>query len=124
MSALHQYQYPELADTKCIIEWSQHKYFDHIQLDCLTALMLGIIDGHCHLDPQQQQAIVTIYSVTGARPGNLFDPQIYRFIECTLQHRDALSLKQVHQLRQYADATLPQAAIKACEQMLWDVLYL
>lgn len=122
MSALLQYK--QLADTQSIIEWCEHSSFSKMQLDCLTALMLKILDDKCHMDETHQDVIKAMYSVTGERAGDFFDSDIHLFIQQVLRDSSPVLDGYIHELRLYAESAIPKQKMKSFKQFLWDSIYL
>ena len=122
MSALPRYE--QLADTQSILEWCEHSSFSAVQLDCLTSLMLKILDDKCQMDEMHQDVIKAMYSITGERVGVLFDPNIHLFIQQVLQESTPVYDLHIHELRLYAESAISQQEMKSFKQFLWNAIYL
>ena len=51
---------------------------------------------------------------------HLFDPNIHALIQQVFDRPDLLSLRYVHELRQYAESAIPKSVMKGFKQYLWE----
>ncbi|MEW7979761.1 MAG: hypothetical protein AB2813_08160 [Candidatus Sedimenticola endophacoides] len=96
--------------------------FDLQQVDCMIAVMLKILDGKCKMEPRAQAMAGAVYRRMDKDSSELFDLDIFQFIGQVQQQPDPLSLKQVHALRLYAEASIPKSVMKAFKQELWRLM--
>jgi hypothetical protein len=103
--------------------WAQTAPLDPLQIDCVATVMLKILDNKCKMLPEQQMALVAVYSVIKERKGILLDESIRREIDEALQSGSQISIERIHELRLLAEATIPKQVMKHFKQYFRDSLY-
>jgi hypothetical protein len=103
--------------------WAASAPLDPLQIDCVTAVMLKILDNKCKMLPEQQMAMIAIYTVVRERQGALFDSSIHQQIDEALKVDSAISSQQIHELRLYAEKIIPKPVMKHFKSYLRDSLY-
>ncbi|MES9990883.1 MAG: hypothetical protein ABW098_02955 [Candidatus Thiodiazotropha sp.] len=103
--------------------WAQTAPLDPLQIDCVTAVMLKILDHKCKMLPEEQMAMMAIYSVIKERKGELLDSSIHTRIDEALQIGGTLSNERIHELRLHAEATIPKPVMKHFKSYLRESLY-
>ncbi|MBT3063304.1 MAG: hypothetical protein KME68_10880 [Candidatus Thiodiazotropha sp. (ex Lucina pensylvanica)] len=103
--------------------WAQTAPLDPLQIDCVTTVMLKILDNKCKMLPEEQMAMMAIYSVVKEKKGQLFDSTIHTRIDEALQVGGSRSLERIHELRLYAEATVPKPVMKHFKSYLRESLY-
>jgi hypothetical protein len=103
--------------------WAQTAPLDPIQVDCVTAVMLKILDHKCKMPPEEQMALMAIYSVVKERQGQLFDHSIHAEIAQALQLGGCAGYERIHELRLFAEATIPKPVMKHFKRYLRESLY-
>jgi hypothetical protein len=114
MFALQQQETP--TDSKDITAWAMQKNFDAQHIDCMTAVMLKILDNKCQMNAEIQQLFIDIYRVIEKNESNIFDLEIHNFINQVFKHPDPLSLRHIHELRLYAESTIEKSIMKEFKQ--------
>lgn len=107
-------------DWDAIAAWAAAADFNLQQVDCLTTLMLKILDGKCKMDEDTQTSARVIYEQAHRNRSHLFDPNIHALIQQVFDRPDLLSLRYVHELRQYAESAIPKSVMKGFKQYLWE----
>lgn len=103
--------------------WAQTAPLDPLQVDCVTAVMLRILDNKCELVPEEQMALMAVYSVVREKKGLLFDTSIHEEIDEALQATGAVSADRIHELRLFTEETIPKQVMKHFKSYLHDSLY-
>ena len=103
--------------------WAETAPLDPIQIDCVTAVMLKILDNKCKMPPEEQMALMAVYSVVRERKGLLFESSIHQEIDDALQAGGVVSNERIHALRLFAEATIPKPVMKHFKSYLRDSLY-
>jgi hypothetical protein len=103
--------------------WAQTAPLDPLQIDCVTAVMLKILDNKCKMLPEQQMALMAVYSVVKERKGLLLDDSIHQEIDRAMELGDQDSMGRIHELRLQAEATVPKPVMKYFKQYFRDSLY-
>ncbi len=114
MLALQQTRdYRDFPDLKA---WAEQQRFDAQTLDCLTAVMLKIVDEKCQMNAETQQLFIDIYRAVQKKDSLIFDLAIHPFIEQVLDEPDALALRHAHELRLFAESAIEKPVMKAFKQ--------
>ncbi|MCU7811901.1 MAG: hypothetical protein KZQ77_11805 [Candidatus Thiodiazotropha sp. (ex Notomyrtea botanica)] len=103
--------------------WAETAPLDSLQVDCVTAAMLKILDNKCKMAPEEQMAMMAIYSVVKERKGSLLDASIHQKIDAALQAGGSYSNDRIHELRLFAEKTVPKPVMKHFKNYLRDSLY-
>ena len=103
--------------------WAQTAPLDLLQIDCVTAEMLRILDNKCELAPEEQMALMAVYSVVRERKGLLFDTSIHQEIDEALKVAGADSSDRLHELRLFTEEAIPKPVMKHFKRYLHDSLY-
>ncbi len=91
---------------------------DPIQIDCVTATMLAILDNQCKLDLEEQLAWMAIYSVVRDRGGRIFDETVHQTIDRVREQDDPLMNARVHELHEYAEKHIPKPVMNHFKRFL------
>ncbi|MET0089878.1 MAG: hypothetical protein ABW068_07620 [Candidatus Thiodiazotropha sp.] len=103
--------------------WAMWVPLDPLQIDCITAIMLKILDDKCRMGPEEQVAFIAIYHVVKTRMGHYFDTSIHRLIEQGWNNDHPLVRKQIHEQRLYAERAIPKSVMKFFKRFLRESLY-
>ena len=103
--------------------WASHAPLDPLQIDCITAVMLKILDKKCQMPPEEQMAVIAIYHEVKDRQSVLFDDSIHAAIHNAMNARLGDSAERIHQLRQQAESMIPKPVMKHFKQYLRESLY-
>lgn len=89
-----------------------------IELDCVTAVQLKILDGKCKMNADEKAVMARIYAVTKSRPGKLLGNDIHRLIaEARVDAGEAMRMR-VYEQRLYAETMIGRPAMKVFKAML------
>lgn len=102
--------------------WVESISLDPLQVDCVTAQMLAILDNHCKLGLEEQLALMAIYNVVKDRPGLIFGGDVHQTIEKARLRRDLPMVQKVRELRLNADQRVPKQVMKHFQRFLAESL--
>ena len=103
--------------------WAQNAHLNTLQIDCVTAVVLKILDNKCKMNLEEQLAMLAIYRELGTRQGGLFDEGVHRTIEHALRVSDIRISRQIHDYRLYAERAIPKPIMKYFKQYLRESLF-
>lgn len=103
--------------------WAVDAPLDPLQIDCVTAVMLKILDHKCKMSPEQQMALIAVYSVVKERSGLLFDASVNAAIESAMHGPESVSSEHIHRLRLQAEEAIPKPVMKHFKRYLRESLY-
>ena len=103
--------------------WAQNVQLNTLQIDCVTAVVLKILDNKCKMNLEEQLAMLAIYREVRARQGALFDEGVHQTIEHALRISDVRISRQIHEYRMYAEQAIPKPIMKYFKQYLRESLF-
>lgn len=103
-------------------QWAQTAQLSVSDLDCITTVMLKILDGKCQMNEEQREAYISIYNVTKVRPGSLLGDEVHQAIDTARQLNRQEVRDRIHQLRLDAEAAIPKPTMKAFKAMVREAL--
>ena len=103
--------------------WASEAPLDPLQIDCVTTVMLKILDQKCKMSPEEQVALIAIYHEVKGRRSLLFDDSIHAAIHNALNARLGDSPERIHQLRIQAEGMIPKPVMKHFKRYLRESLY-
>lgn len=113
----------ELNKTDIIQYWMKRSQLTPLQNDCVTAIVLKVLDAKCKMDMQKQSVIMSVYAQTRLHPGSLFHQQVHQTIDLAIRSADEACLKQIHVYRQFAESSIPKPDMKAFKSYLAETLF-
>ncbi len=78
---------------KDIQAWAMQQKFDAQHLDCMTAVMLKILDRKCKMNAEVQQSFIDLYRLIEKKESQIFDLEIHSFIDQAFKQPDQLLLR-------------------------------
>lgn len=102
--------------------WAKNAALTVSDKDCITTVMLKILDRKCKMNQQQRDALFAIYDVTRTLPGDVFNESVHICIETARSFETENSRRQIHLLRVDAEAAIPKTVMKAFKAMLGQAL--
>jgi len=102
--------------------WAMEATFESIHLDCITAIMLKVLDGKCKMGAAEKGAITAVYDITRSRPGQGFGDQVHtviasgRAMQSTGIADDIAAA--IHAWRVTAESAIPKDVMKNFKKLL------
>ena len=103
--------------------WAETAPLDSLQVDCVTTVMLKILDNKCKMSPEEQMALTAVYSVVKERKGLIFEASIHQEIDDALKAGGIVSNERIHALCLFAEKSIPKPVMKHFKSYLRDSLY-
>jgi len=104
-------------------EWAEQQDFSASEVDCTVTVVLKILDGKCKMLAGEKAAIMHIYDVARNARGVLFNAEIHKIIDSARNKPEASVMGRVHELRVYAESTIPKSVMKKYKAMLHHGLF-
>ncbi|OYY94910.1 MAG: hypothetical protein B7Y41_04960 [Hydrogenophilales bacterium 28-61-23] len=98
--------------------WARRTVFEPIHLDCVTAIMLKILDAKCKMGAPEKTALTAVYDVIKDRPGQSLDDAVHGLIASARLGADADLAERIHAWRERAEAHIPKPVMKGFKQIL------
>lgn len=99
-------------------QWALGTRFEPAHLDCVTAIMLKILDGKCKMGEAEKAALTAVYDVVRERPGQGLGDTVHALIAQARQHAGNDTAASVHAWRVRAEAHIPKPVMKGFKQSL------
>lgn len=98
--------------------WARETVFSPLDRDCVTAVMLKMLDGKCKMAEADRQALTAVYDVLRDRPGECLGAEVRDLIDSARDGAGGDMAEQVHAWRVRAEALIPKPAMKAFKQFI------
>jgi hypothetical protein len=99
-------------------QWAHDSPLEPAHLDCVTAIMLKILDGKCKMGEAEKSALAAVYDVVRERPGQGLDDAVHALIAQARQGTDSAVAASIHAWRVRAEAHIPKPVMKGFKQSL------
>jgi len=100
------------------MQWAQDTPLEPAHLDCVTAIMLKILDGKCKMGEAEKTALTAVYDVVRERPGQSLGDEVHALIAQARQGADSARADAIHAWRVRAEAQIPKPVMKGFKQLL------
>jgi hypothetical protein len=99
-------------------KWAMETAFEISQLDCITTIMLKILDGKCKMEEADKNALSAVYDVVKSCLGHNVDGSTHALIATHRSNPSEASSEQIHVWREQAEASIQKPIMKAFKQFL------
>jgi hypothetical protein len=99
-------------------QWALNTQFEPAELDCVTAIMLKILDGKCKMGEAEKAALTAVYDVVRERPGQSLGDAVHALIAQARQGTDSTLAAALHGWRVHAETQIPKPVMKGFKQLL------
>jgi hypothetical protein len=99
-------------------KWAMETAFEASQLDCITTIMLKILDAKCKMEEADKIALSAVYDVVKARSGQDVDENVHALIAANRKCPSDASSVQIHDRRVQAEERIPKPVMKSFKQFL------
>jgi hypothetical protein len=99
-------------------QWAQNVRLEPAHLDCVTAIMLKILDGKCRMGDAEKIALAAVYDVVSKRAGQDLGDEVHALIAQARQGTDSTLAEAIHAWRVRAETGIPKPVMKGFKQLL------
>jgi len=99
-------------------QWAQDTPLEPAHLDCVTAIMLKILDGKCKMGEAEKSALTAVYDVVSERPGQGLGGEVHALIAQARQGTDSILAASIHAWRVRAETQIPKPVMKGFKHLL------
>lgn len=107
-----------LIDTDFIRRWARRTRLSQMDLDCITTIMLKILDGKCKMFTEEKRAIEILYEVSRNLSGMLLGDKIHLLIERASHSKNEGMALEIYEQRLYAETMIGRPTMKKFKAML------
>ena len=105
------------------VVWAEAISLDPLQVDCVTTIMLSILDNQCDMGLEEQISLMAIYGVMKHRDGIVLERAGHQVIERAQESNDQQITDEIHELRLYAERAIPRQVMYYFKRFLHESLY-
>jgi hypothetical protein len=98
--------------------WARGRAFEPIHIDCITAVMLKILDGKCKMSEADKAVVSVLYDAVKSRPGKLLGDPIHTLIAEARHDLNETMCMRIYEQRLYAETMISRPVMKAFKAML------
>ncbi|MBW8307242.1 MAG: hypothetical protein K0M46_10555 [Thiobacillus sp.] len=99
-------------------QWAHDTLLEPAHLDCVTAIMLKILDGKCKMGEAEKSALAAVYDVVRERPGQGLGDAVHALIAQARQGANPALAEAIHIWRVRAETHIPKPVMKGFKQSL------
>jgi hypothetical protein len=99
-------------------QWALNTSLEPAHLDCVTAIMLKILDGKCKMGEAEKTALTAVYDVVMDWPGQELGVEVHALIAQARQGADSALAASVRAWRVRAETHIPKPVMKGFKQSL------
>ncbi|WP_206081351.1 hypothetical protein [Mariprofundus ferrooxydans] len=102
-----------------IKRWLETSRLEAADIDCVTTVMLKILDGKCKMSESGKQVMIVLYDLVKDRPGRLLGANEHTLIaEARATHPGEAERMQIYERRLLAETMISRPVMKAFKAML------
>jgi len=107
------------------VHWAEVACLDNLERDCITAVVLKVLDAKCKMPSFQQEAVLAVYDTLDVYSDGLFGPDVHQAIQQALssRHIEKSLGDQIHKFRLDAEANIAKLVMKAFKARLQSELF-
>ena len=98
--------------------WAQNNSLTPIEIDCVTAIMLKILDGKCKMYPEEKYVMTLFYDVTKHQAGISLGKDIHQLIRLARLGINEELKEKVYEQRLYAETVISRPVMKTFKAKL------
>jgi hypothetical protein len=98
--------------------WAENTKLEPLEIDCITTIMLKILDGKCKMFPEEKEVISYIYDITKHQTGSVLNAEIHQLIHIAQNNMDEEMVKKIYEQRLYAETMISRPIMKAFKAKL------
>jgi len=107
-----------MMDEAVVRAWAREHLCEPLDVDCVTAVMLKILDGKCRMGEQDKRVSAILYDVLKDCPGQLLDMAVRGLIAEAGGQSDIALREQIYEQRLYAESMIGRPVMKAYKARL------
>jgi len=100
------------------VTWARQRALEPVHIDCITAVMLKILDGKCKMSGADKAVMTLLYDAVKTRPGSLLGADIHHLIAEARRDLNEAMRMHIYEQRLYAETRISRPVMKAFKAML------
>ena len=98
--------------------WALQNLRDPTHIDCVTTVMLKILDGKCKMGEPEKAVMTVLYDLVKDRPGRLLGPDVHELITTARSCGEESMVMVVYEQRLLAETMISRPVMKAFKALL------
>jgi hypothetical protein len=99
--------------------WVREHPLSPIHVDCVTAVMLKILDGKCKMDAEEKVVMALLYDEVKHLPGSILGADIHALIETARNSHEEDEIREfVYEKRVLAETMISRPVMKGFKGMV------
>jgi hypothetical protein len=100
-------------------QWVREHPLSPIHVDCVTAVMLKILDGKCKMDETEKVVMVLLYDEVKHLPGSILGEDIHALIDTARNAHEEDEIREfVYEKRVLAETMISRPLMKGFKTMI------
>ena len=100
-------------------QWVREHPLSPIHVDCVTAVMLKILDGKCKMDAEEKVVMALLYDEVKHLPGSILGEDIHALIETARNAHEEDEIREfVYEKRVLAETMISRPVMKGFKGMV------
>lgn len=99
-------------------QWAHETPLEPAHLDCVTAIMLKILDGKCKMGEAEKAALTAVYDEVKGQLGQSLGEAVHALIAQARQATNPELAEAIHAWRVRAETQIPKPVMKGFKQLL------
>lgn len=106
------------SEVDAVTAWAKSTEVVPVHVDCVTAVMLKILDGKCKMNEAEKVTMEILYDAVKDRSGQLLDSGVHDLIATTRSQPTIDLLEKVYEHRLLAETAISRPVMKGFKRML------
>lgn len=103
---------------KTIMLWAASRRWQPIEIDCITAVMLKILDGKCKMNAAEKRVMTVLYDGLRERDGMLLGAEAHSLIAEARHGAGEVLRMRIYEMRLFAETMISRPVMKGFKAML------
>lgn len=105
-------------NTQLIVNWVNINPLTHEHIDCITTVMLKILDGKCKMKSDEKVVMSLLYEQVKHQPGKLLGDDIHALIASAKNSLDDAMRNHIYEKRVLAETCISRPVMKSFKAMI------
>ena len=101
-----------------VSRWVHNHELSMTHIDCITAVMLKILDGKCKMAEQEKDVMALLYDEVRVRSGNQLGQELHCLIAVARDNLDEAMRNHIYEKRVLAESIISRPVMKKFKAMI------
>lgn len=99
-------------------QWAKNHPLSPLHVDCVTTVMLKILDGKCKMNTEEKVVMALLYEQVKYCPSQLLGADIHQLIADSRDHLDDATKMLIYEQRLLAETRLSRPVMKSFKALI------